>query len=136
MSYELEIIPKDGYLHIKVTGHNTRENAVRYLDEILAECKSRKCGRILIEEDLRGPRLGIADVFEIAAKASVNAIGVVKSLAYVDVNAKDDTMKFAETVGVNRGMPARVFKTVTEAEIWMAARVEAARSEKAEGKSN
>jgi hypothetical protein len=136
MSYQIDFIPKDGYLHIKVTGQNTRENAVKYLDEILTECKSRKCERILIEEDLSGPRLGIADVFEIAAKASLNAIGVMKSLAYVDVNAKDDTMKFAETVGVNRGMPARVFSTIGEAESWMIGRVEAARAEKAEGKSN
>src|SRR5215467_14243265 len=136
MSYKLEFIPKDGYLHIKVTGENTRENAVKYLDDILAECKARQCERVLIEEDLTGPRLGIADVFEIASKASVKALGAVKSIAYVDVNAKDDTMKFAETVAVNRSMPARVFKTLPEAESWIAERVEVARSDKAEGKSN
>lgn len=118
-NYELEITPKGDYLHITVTGENTKENVAAYLDRILEECRARRCEKVLIEERLSGPRLGFPDVFEIASQGSMKAMGTIKSLAYVDVNALDDTMVFAETVAVNRALPVRVFSTVEEAEAWI-----------------
>jgi hypothetical protein len=45
--------------------------------------------------------------------------GCFEAIAYVDVNAEGDLMKFAETVAVNRSLPVRVFSTVGEAERWL-----------------
>jgi hypothetical protein len=69
MTYTLTIDQKPTYLHATVTGQNSRENVVRYLEEILRECIARNCFRVLIEECLEGPRLGMLDVFKIASEA-------------------------------------------------------------------
>jgi hypothetical protein len=117
--YELTIIQKSGYLHAIVTGENSRENVARYLEDILRECTARNCHRLLIEERLAGPRLGTASVFEIAAEGSSHAQGHFKAIAYVDMNAEGDRMEFAETVAVNRGLPLRLFSSVSDAENWL-----------------
>ena len=119
MTYKLTLTQKPTYLHAIVTGRNSRENVVRYLEEIRGECVARGCSRVLVEERLEGPRLGAMDVFKIALEGSVRASGTYQAFAYVDVNADGDLMRFAETVAVNRGLPVAVFSTVTDAEKWL-----------------
>jgi hypothetical protein len=119
MTYKLTIDQKPTYLHVIVTGRNSRENVVQYLEQTLRECIARSCFRVLIEERLDGPRLGTLDVFQIVSEASSKADGIVKAIAYVDVNAEGNLMQFAETVAVNRGVPVVVFSTVAEAEKWL-----------------
>ena len=119
MTYKLTIDQKPTYLHVIVTGRNSRENVVRYLEETLRECSARSCFRILIEERLDGPRLGALDVFQIVSEGSSKAGGILKAIAYVDVNAEGNLMQFAETVAVNRALPVVVFSTVAEAEKWL-----------------
>ena len=119
MPYKLTIDQKPTYLHVIVTGRNSRENVMRYLEETLRECTARSCFRVLIEERLDGPRLGTMDVFEIASVESGKASEIIKAIAYVDVNAEGNLMQFAETVAVNRGLPIVVFSTVADAEKWL-----------------
>lgn len=119
MSYELTIIDKPTYLHFIVTGENGRETVATYMEEVIRTCQERNFPRALVEERLQGPRLGTLDVFCLSAAMSMRYIGMLKSLAYVDVYAVGDTMKFAENVAVNRGFPARVFSTVAAAEKWL-----------------
>jgi hypothetical protein len=119
MTYKLTIDQKPTYLHVTVTGRNSRENVMRYLEETLRECTARSCFRVLIEERLDGPRLGTLDVFQIVSEASSKADGILKAIAYVDVNAESNMMQFAETVAVNRGVPVTVFSTVADAEKWL-----------------
>ena len=118
MSYRLTITPKATYRHAMVTGPNTRENVAGYL--VQRECTVLNCFRLLIEERLDGPRLDTLTVFQIAAEGSRRAQGQFEAIAYVDVNAEGNLMKFAETVAVNRGMPVTVFSSVAEAEAWLA----------------
>lgn len=119
MSYHLTITQKTAYLHAIVTGVNNQENVARYLDEIQRECTARGCPRVLIEERLEGPRLSTMGVFHIASEGSSRGRGCFEAIAYVDVNAVGDLMKFAETVAVNRGMPVMVFSSVSDAEKWL-----------------
>jgi hypothetical protein len=120
MSYQLKIIEKPNYLHAIVTGKNTRENVIGYLKDLLRECQARQCHNVLIEENLAGRRLETWDVYQIASESSAGARGVFRAVAYVDVNAGGDLMKFAETVANNRGVPMTLFATVAEAEQWLA----------------
>jgi hypothetical protein len=119
MTYKLTIDEKPTYLHAIVTGQNSRENVAQYMEEILRECIAHNCFKVLIEERLEGPRLGTMDVFHIVSEGSSKAIGMLKAIAYVDVNATNDLMKFAETVAVNRALPVAVFSTVADAEKWL-----------------
>jgi hypothetical protein len=120
MSYQLQIIDKPNYLHAIVTGQNTMENVIGYLRELVRECESRQCYNVLIEERLTGRRLETWDVYQVASDSSTRARGVFRAVAYVDVNASGDLMKFAETVANNRGVPMTLFATVAEAEQWLA----------------
>src|SRR4030065_920929 len=97
---------------------NSRENVVGYLAEVLHECTARGCFRVLIEERLDGPRLNTLDVFQIVSEGSANAGGILKAIAYVDVNAEGDLMKFAETVAVNRAFPVVCSSTLSRAAKW------------------
>ena len=119
MNYTLTIERKPTYLHAIVTGTNSRDNVANYLQEVLRECTNQKCFRVLIEERLEGPRLGVLDVFEIASRGSKSALGKLRAIAYVDVHAEGGRMEFAETVAMNRAMPIRIFATVADAEEWI-----------------
>jgi hypothetical protein len=122
VTYELTIEAKPGYLHIVVTGDNTRDNVVRYMEEVVRECTLRQCFRVLIEERLAGPRLGTLDVFEIVSTGSTRYLRTLKAMAYVDAHAHNqEMMQFAENVAVNRAFPVRVFPTVLAAERWLQA---------------
>jgi hypothetical protein len=119
MSYTLTIHEKPTYLHAIVTGLNSRETVQRYLQELRTECVARGCFRLLLEEHLEGPRLGLMDVFTIASEGSTQVSGMFKAFAYVDANAQGDLMQFAETVAVNRRVPVAVFSNVQDAEKWL-----------------
>ena len=123
MSYQLKIIEKPTYLHAVVTGANTIENVMGYLQDLLRECEARQIFNVLIEENLTGRRLETWDVYQVASDSSAHARGIFKAVAYVDVNAGGDLMKFAETVANNRGVPLNVFATVAEAEQWLAGKL-------------
>jgi len=119
MTYQLKIEKKPSYLHAIVTGQNDADNVRAYLDELRGECIARGCFRVLIEEHLEGPRLKTLDVFEVIFKGSNQAVGLYTAIAYVDLNAEGDLMKFAQAAAVNRGLPVSIFSTVAEAEQWI-----------------
>lgn len=119
MTYKLTISEQPAYLHVVVTGQNSRENVTRYMEEVIRQCTLRQCFYVLVEERLVGPRLGTLEVFEMIAAGAARFLGVLQAMAYVDVNAEGDTMQFAENVAVNRAFPVKVFATVAAAEKWL-----------------
>ena len=119
MAFTVTITQKPTYLHAVITGENNAENVRSYLKQIQQECTTRKCLRVLVEERLEGPRLGIVDVYRIVSEQTVRALGQIEVIAYVDVNAAGDLMKFAEDVAVNRFLRVAVFSSVPDAELWM-----------------
>jgi hypothetical protein len=119
MSYKLTITQKPTYLHIIVTGELSEENVLRYFEEIHRECTTRNCFRVLIEENLDGPRLNVVRVLQLISDESSKSMGLFKAIVYVDVNAVGDSMKFIEDAAVNRSLPVKVFSTVVDAEKWL-----------------
>ena len=119
MAYQLKIEQKPGYLHFTVTGRNTRENVMGYMQQVMEECAARHCPRALIEENLEGARLGTMDVFTMVTAGAARFHGLLEALAFVDLNAEGGVMRFAEDVAVNRGIPVRVFRTVEGAQKWL-----------------
>jgi len=123
VEYQFRVTPKGTYLHIQVDGDNAPETVLRYLREIYESCVKLKCPDVLVEENLEGPGLDLGEIFGVVAEGSKSVWPVVQKIAVVDVNPLHDqqNMKFAETVGVNRSVNVRVFRTVPEAENWIAA---------------
>ena len=121
-SYKLTVDQKAGYVHAVASGPNTVENITGYLEELLAICLARGHRRVLVEERLAGPRLGLTDVFQIASTMSDRALGLFEAVAFVDVNAVNErNLKFGENVAINRGLRACMFRTVEEAASWLRA---------------
>ena len=87
-----------------------------------AACAQHGRSRVLLEEHLSGPSLGMVEAFEIVSEGSATARSVLQQIAYVDTNPEHDSslLDFVETVAVNRGVHVRVFATVPEAEAWLA----------------
>jgi hypothetical protein len=135
MTYTLKLEQKPAWIHAVVTGRNSRDNVARYLDEVIAECTTLRCDYVLIEERLEGPRLRTMDVFEIASQRGKPLPATLKAMAYVDVNAEGDLMRFAEDVAVNRGSPVRVFSSVDDAERWLEDQVGASKALRSGGSS-
>ena len=119
MTYQLTITQKPAYLHAIVTGEHSKANVVGFLRQVLRECAERQSVKVLIEERLEGPSLGLFEVFEIVLRGSIEASGKLKAIGYVDIHADASLMKFVENVAVNRAMPLRIFPTVPEAEKWL-----------------
>lgn len=121
MAYQLKIEQKPEYLHFTVTGRNSPDTVARYMEQVMQEVTARRCPRALIEENLDGPRLGTIEVFNLVTAGSKRYHGMLEALAFVDLNAEGDVMRFAEDVAVNRGIPVRVFRTVDGAQKWLLA---------------
>ena len=121
MKPEVTLLAENGYLHAKVRGLNTAENVTAYLAQVREACVERGCKAVLIEENLDGPGLPLVKVFEVASKGSENAWRLSLKIAFVDVNPKHDpdTLRFAETVAVNRGVNLKVFASVEQARRWL-----------------
>lgn len=130
MSYELNFDRRPNYIHAIVTGQNTAEAVVQYMTDIQSECEKQDCYRVLIEENLEGPRLGEMEIFNLISKGSSTALGFFELLAYVDENQQFEISKFAETVAVNRGIPVAVFSSVADARNWLKHRPEDADDQK------
>jgi hypothetical protein len=119
VTYTLTVDQKPTYLHAVVTGDNSAQAVEQYMEELMRECTARGASRVLIEERLVGPRLGAFEVFSMVSKGTARYRQAVEALAFVDVNAEGNVMRFAEEVAVNRGFPVRVFPTVAAAEQWL-----------------
>jgi hypothetical protein len=122
LTYQLKIEQKPGYLHFTVTGRNSADTVSSYMQEVIKEVTARRCPRVLIEENLEGPRLGTMEVFTMVTAGAKRYHGMLEALAFVDHNAEGGVMRFAEDVAVTRGIPVRVFRHVEGAEQWLATR--------------
>lgn len=118
MDYRISFEHHPGYLHAIVTGSNSAENVIAYLSDIIDECRRIECYRVLIDEQLEGPRLEANDVFQIASTGAIKSLGVFQAVAYVDPQM-GDMADFAETVAINRGMPVKTFTSVEQARDWL-----------------
>jgi hypothetical protein len=118
VAYNVTFEQRSDFLHARVSGTNSRESVVGYMEDVLQECKKRDCFRVLIEERLEGPRLQAMDVFTISSEGSMKVLGIFEAIAYVD-EAMGELREFVETVAVNRGLPMAAFATVAEAEGWL-----------------
>src|SRR5215831_14264103 len=105
MSYSLVLTEKKKYLHVQVTGTNSVETVRSYVSEIFQTCEEKGIRAVLIEENLEGPGLPLSDIFQLVSGASKQILKMPWT-AVVDINPahNKDHMKFAENVGVNRGI--------------------------------
>ena len=123
MSYEITFQRHANFVQATVVGTNSAETVAAYLRDVVNECEKQDCFFVLIHEQLEGPRLEMEDVYAVASKGAAESLGVFQAIAYVD-EKMGDMQNFAETVARNRGIPGKVFSTVSEAKYWLRRQVE------------
>lgn len=123
MSYKHSVENRGDYLYIEVTGENSRETVMNYMQDVLTAAEKHDCFRVLINERLTGARLEAMDVYNLASEGAMRLLGRFEAIAYVD-EEMGDMGDFVESVAVNRGMPLAFFSNVEDARVWIQSRIE------------
>ena len=121
MTWEIEFEDRGDYLLVRVTGENSRDTVMGYNAALMRHCEQSGHSRVLIHEQLDGPRLSVVELFVMLEEGSRSMRGKFQAIALVD-EQMGDTAGFAEDVGVNRGLPMAMFDTMGAAEAWLAGR--------------
>jgi len=120
MSYQLTIEQRPGYVHAKVVGERTPENALRFLRESYQACVNAGRKSLLLEMQFSGPSLSTTSIFDVISDRAADGLKLER-IAYVDGASNLSQAYFAETVAMNRGVNVRLFQSVSEAASWLSA---------------
>lgn len=119
IAYELTIDVRPAYLHAKVVGERTPENALRFLKEVYSACVASGRANALLEMRLSGPSLNTSDIFRVISQRSQDG-AALRKIAYVEASMSDVAKaRFAETVAINRAVNVCLFQDVGEAARWL-----------------
>lgn len=117
--YELTLEERPAYLHARVVGPRTPENALRYLEEVYAACLRTGLSQVLLEMAFSGPSLGPSGILRVVSERSADGARLRK-VAYVEASMDgQQRARFAETVAINRAVNLRLFESVGEAARWL-----------------
>jgi len=118
-SYTIRFEHRAGYLY--VYGHALKDSfdtSVGFWTDIAAYCKDNKFTKVLVEEDFATDN-SMIDMYEIVSRGHETGFTGIK-IAFVDRHSDQmNANLFGETVAQNRGLIARVFPNVQEAEAWL-----------------
>jgi hypothetical protein len=117
--FQIALEERPTYLHAKVVGPRTPENAQRYLEEVYAACVRTGLPDVLLEMCFSGPSLGAPGIFQVISRCAEDG-AKLRRVAYVEASM-DDALKpqFAETVARNRAVNIRLFFDIAEARRWL-----------------
>jgi len=120
ISYQTTFEERPAYLHARVVGERTEDNARRFLVEACHACVEHGRSNLLLEVQFFGPRLDPACIFRVVSERSPDGAKLGR-IAYVETGALDiAAARFAETVAANRGVNVCLFPTVAAAARWLA----------------
>lgn len=117
--YRITLEHRSQYLYVYVSGeHDSYEISRRYWLEVADECAKTGYKKVLIEEDIE-ETVSIPEVYQLASELPQMGFQGVR-VAFFDRFAEhEDLNQFAELVATNRGLLARVFNNLEEAENWL-----------------
>lgn len=118
MAYQLTVEQRPGYMHARVEGERTPENALRFLKESYAACVNSGRRALLLEMNFSGPSLSTTQIFDVIADRANDGMKLDR-IAYVDGSPDLSQSYFAETVAMNRGVNVRLFPSVAAAAGWL-----------------
>lgn len=118
-TYQVTIEERPHYLHTRVVGPRSVENAIRYLEEVYAACVRTGIANVLLEMAFTGPSLGASGVIKVVSERCGDGAKLHK-IAYVEASPDGPgKAQFAETAAINRAVNVRLFATVAEAVRWL-----------------
>lgn len=117
--YQIKFERRPDYLYAYVGGeHDSVSISLGFWREIAGECRKTQAAKILIEEDIE-ESVSMVEGYQIAAE--IPKMGFTNTLiAFVDrFLEQQDLNEFGELVATNRGLRAKVFNNIPDAEKWL-----------------
>jgi hypothetical protein len=117
--YLIRFERRPDYLYAYVGGErDSLAISLAFWREIAEECRSAAARKVLIEEDIE-ESVSMLEMYQIAAE--IPQMGFANVLiAFADrFLEQQDLNEFGELVATNRGLRAKVFNDVEEAEKWL-----------------
>ncbi len=119
MSIHYAFKPENNVLIVETSGFDeTLEEVMQYGLSVIEEAKNGNYTRVLCNEIDLEYRLGTFDIYELAA-FTASSVSCVARVAVVCNSKFMADAAFWETVSVNRGLEARVFKDLDKARLWL-----------------
>jgi hypothetical protein len=117
--YLIKFERRAGYLYVYVGGEqDSLEISLAFWREIAEECRRAEARKVLIEENIE-ESVSMLEMYQIAAEIPQMGFASVL-IAFVDrFLEQQDLNEFGEMVATNRGLRAKVFNDVNEAEKWL-----------------
>jgi hypothetical protein len=118
-AYRISFERRPDYLYAYVGGErDSLAISLEFWREIAAECQRAQAKKVLIEEDIE-ESVSMLEMYQIAAEIPQMGFADVL-IAFVDRFLEQQSLnEFGELVATNRGLRAKVFNDVTEAEKWL-----------------
>jgi hypothetical protein len=104
---EIRIEPREGYLHVEVSGVFDKSRAEQFLRELLEASREHDLGKILVDiRELEGP-IPVVARFDLARMTAKERTHPVR-MAVLEGEGQVANNRFFEDVAVNRGTPVKV----------------------------
>lgn len=120
--YKLEIEPHEDYLFAYYeAGKDSISLSNKLWKEISVQMKNHGFSKLLVVENIKDNPGSVIEMYSIV-NAAVRLGFAGKSVAFVDlVEEHYSANQFGETLAVNLGVNAQIFKTIEEAQKWLKA---------------
>jgi len=119
MSIQFQIEEMPGYLAANFIGAGTAEDAWRQFELIAEQCKRANKNKLLLNFTEVRADVSLPEKYFLAERTTIFARYSVIKIAGVDKPSRLDPQKFGEIVARNRGVDARAFTNVEDAEQWL-----------------
>jgi hypothetical protein len=107
---------RGSYIFVKFNEPFQLDRLLKLMDEVAEACRETGCGKVLVDLREMPGRISAMDRFQMGVYGSK----LFQKLAKVAVvYRKEEINRFAETVGMNRGLHARIFSDIEEARAWL-----------------
>jgi hypothetical protein len=117
--YSIEIENHDPYLHVAVGGLKlTPEIALAYWHEIIDQCESQNCSKILLEHNFV-EMISMPEMLEIIGPVAQMLNG--RMLAFYDRYGHYDTPEAGKKILRSHDVKMQIFHDLKEAERWLLA---------------
>jgi hypothetical protein len=119
MSIQFQIEEMPGYLAANFIGAGTAEDAWRQFELIAEHCKRANKNKLLLNFTEYRADVSLHERYLLVERATIFAHYSVIKIAGVDKPGRLDPQNFEEIVARNRGVNARAFTNVEDAEEWL-----------------
>ncbi len=107
---------RKGYLYVEYSEPYQFNNLIALMKEVLVVCETESYQKFLVNISGMTGKVAPMERFELAVKGA----GLFQYKGkYAFVYRKEEINHFAETVGANRGLNARIFSSMDEAMKWL-----------------